>query len=130
MNPDATYRYCGRIFTAEEIEQIRSLIASHPKDHRAQLSRLVCDELRWLRLDGRRKDMSCRVAMLRMEKDGLIKLPAPLKGNGNGHNRPRLTRASEPQPPISGSVGSLGQLSLRAVNTSGESALWNELIER
>ncbi len=74
--------------------------------------------------------MSCRVAMLRMEKDGLIKLPAPLKGNGNGRNRPRLTRASEPQGPISGSVGSLGQLSLRPVDTSGESSLWNELIER
>ncbi len=130
MNFDLTYRYCGRLFTVEEIEQIRSLIASHPKDHRAQLSRLLCDELRWLRPDGRRKDMSCRVAMLRMEKDGLIELPRPLKGNGNGRNRPRLTRASDPQAPISGSVGSLGQLSLRPVDTPGESALWNELIER
>jgi hypothetical protein len=38
--------------------------------------------------------MSCRVAMLRMERDGLITLPPPRKGNGNGHNRPRLTSAS------------------------------------
>jgi hypothetical protein len=130
INPDRTYRYCGRIFTVEEIEQIRCLIASHPKDHRAELSRLVCDELRWLRPDGRRKDMSCRVAMLRMENDGLIKLPAPLKGNGNGHNRPRLTAASEPQEPVTGSVGSLRELSLRPVETSEQSTLWNELIER
>lgn len=130
MNHDLTYRYCGRIFTVEEMEQIRRLIASHPKDHRAELSRLLCDELGWLRPDGRRKDMSCRVAMLRMEKDGLIKLPPPLKGNGNGRNRPRLTRASEPQEPITGSVGSLGQLSLRPVDTSRESSLWNELVER
>jgi hypothetical protein len=130
MNLDRTYRYCGRIFTAEEVEQIRCLIASHPEDHRAQLSRLVCDELGWLRPDGRRKDMSCRVAMLRMEKDGLITLPPPLKGNGNGRNRPLLTRASEPREPLTGSVGSLGQLNLRPVDTSRESSLWNELIER
>ena len=130
MNHDPACRYCGRGFSREEIEQIRSLIALNPQHHRAQLSRLVCDELGWLRPDGRRKDMSCRVAMLRMEKDGLITLPAPLKGNGNGRNRPRLTRASEPQEPLSGSVGSLGQLSLRPVETSVESSLWNELIER
>jgi hypothetical protein len=130
MNRDRTHRYCGRIFTAEEIEQIRNLIASHPHDHRAQLSRLVCDELAWLRLDGRRKDMSCRVAMLRMEKDGLITLPPPLKGNGNGRNCPRITAASEPQEPITGSAGSLGELSLRPVDTPQQSSLWNELIER
>ena len=130
MNPDPAYRYCGRSFSSEELEQIRSLIALNPQHHRAELSRLVCDELDWLRPDGRRKDMSCRVAMLRMEKDGLIRLPPPLKGNGNGRNRPRLTRASEPQDPLSGSVGSLGQVSLRPVATSAESSLWNELIER
>ena len=130
MNLDHTHRYCGRIFTVEEIEQIRGLIASHPQHHRAELSRLVCDELGWLRVDGRRKDMSCRVAMLRMEKDGLITLPPPLKGNGNGRNRPRLARASEPREPISGSVGSLAQLSLRPVDTPRESSLWNELVER
>jgi hypothetical protein len=129
MSQDLTYRYCGRIFTTDEIEHIRCLIASHPQHHRAQLSRLLCDELGWLRPDGRRKDMSCRVAMLRMEKDGLIRLPPPLKGNGNGRNRPRLTRASEPREPVTGSVGRLGELSLRPVETPGESCLWNELVE-
>ena len=33
--------------------------------------------------DGRLKDMSCRVAMLRMHRDGLIELPAPRRRNGN-----------------------------------------------
>lgn len=68
---NTTYRYCGRIFTAEQITQIRDLIASGLQRNRAQLPRLVCDQLRWLRPDGRRKEMSCRLAMLRMERDGL-----------------------------------------------------------
>ncbi|HUT94125.1 MAG TPA: hypothetical protein VMY37_31985, partial [Thermoguttaceae bacterium] len=90
-HPDPSIRYCGRDFTADEMDQIRHLIASDPQRNRAQLSRLVCDRLGWLRPDGRRKDMSCRVAMIRMERDGLITLPPPQKRNGNGRQRPRFT---------------------------------------
>ena len=123
-------RYCGRLFTMEEMDWIRRLMASEPKLNRAQLSRRVCNELHWLRPDGRSKEMSCRVAMLRMERDGLIALPPPQKGNGNGRTRPRLTAASDPKTPLSLSAGELGPLVLRGVDTPLDSALWNELIER
>jgi hypothetical protein len=105
-------------------------MASEPKLNRAQLSRRVCSELRWLRPDGRFKEMSCRVAMLRMQRDGLITLPPPQKGNGNGRTRPRLTAASDPKEPIALPAGTLGQLRFHSVRTPHDSALWNELIER
>jgi len=127
---DITFRYCGRIFTVEEMDQIRHLIASGPQRNRAQLSRLVCDKLCWLRPDGHRKEMSCRVAMLRMQRDGLITLPPPQQSNGNGRHRPRLTAASEPKEPISLAAGALGKLLFRAVDTRENSSVWNELIER
>jgi hypothetical protein len=123
-------RYCGRLFTTEEMDWIRRLLAAEPKLNRARLSRRVCSELHWLRPDGRSKEMSCRVAMLRMERDGLITLPAPQKGNGNGRRQPRLTTASDPKTPISLSAGELSPLVLRPVDTPSDSALWNELIER
>lgn len=123
-------RYCGRLFTMEEMDWIRWLIASEPLLNRAQLPRRVCSELHWLRADGRSKEMSCRVAMLRMERDGLITLPPPQKGNGNGRRRPRLTAASDPKTPLSLSASELGPLVLRPVDTPPDSALWNELIER
>ncbi len=94
-------RYCGRLFTTEEMDWIRRLMTSEPKLNRAQLSRQICSGLPWLRPDGRSKEMSCRVAMLRMERDGLITLPRPEKGNGNGRTRPRLTAASDPKEPLS-----------------------------
>lgn len=125
-----SYRYCGRIFTSEEIELIRRLISSDSTLNRSQLSCLVCDQLGWLRSDGRRKDMSCRVAMLRMHRDGLIQLPPPQKRNGNGRNQPRLTTASDPQEPLSLPVHALGPLLLHPVCTRQYSSLWNELIER
>lgn len=127
---DPGARYCGRSFTAAELGRIRELIAEEPSKNRAELSRLVCDELAWLRADGRRKEMSCRVAMLRMERDGLLALPPPERGNGNGRNRPRLSSASDPREPIVCGVEALGELSLRPVADPSESALWNELIER
>lgn len=123
-------RYCGRLFSAEEMDLIRRLITSDPTKTRAQLSRDVCDRLGWQKPDGQRKDMSCRVAMLRMERDGLLKLPPPRKGNGNGHRRPRLTSASDPQEPLTAPVGRLDELVFRCVETPKDSSLWNELIER
>ena len=102
------HRYCGRLFTAEELDRIRRLIASEPRRNRAELSRRVCDELAWVRPDGRRKDMSCRLAMLRMHRHGLITLPPPEKANGNGRRRPRLTCASAPRAHLCVPAGALG----------------------
>ncbi len=128
--PNLSYIYCGRAFTAQEIYWIRNLIASEPKRNRLGLSRLVCDQFQWLRPDGRLKDMSCRVAMLRMHRDNLICLPPPQKKNGNGRIRPKLSPASDPQKSISLPVGQLGKLLLRQVSAQKDSSLWNELIER
>lgn len=123
-------RYCGRVFTAEEIALIARLIAGDTKPNRAQLSRLVCDELRWLRPDGHRKDMACRVAMLRMHRDGIITLPRPSKGNGNGRTNPKATAACDPREKLTLPAGAFGELQFRLVATKQDSAVWNELIQR
>lgn len=130
MTDDGSVKYCGRDFTAEDLAMIRELIASDARHHRLALSRIVCDKLGWFRPDGGRKDMSCRVAMLRMHRDGLIALPPPRRANGNGRTRPRMTRASDPGEPIECSAGDLGKLTVTQVATRSDSSRWNELIER
>lgn len=126
--PATIHRYCGRDFTAKEIGRIRELIDTRPPLNRAQLSRRVCDELRWLRPDGTRKDMSCRVAMLRMERNGLIRLPPPRRKNANGRIRPKPTTAGDPREPIELPRAALGEITLQPVRSRKDSALWNELI--
>ncbi len=124
-------RYCGRDFSTAEIDKLRSLIAHHPTATRAGLSRLACEALDWRRPDGRLKDMSCRVAMLRMQTHGLIELPPPRKGNGNG--KPYLRRTPEAEPDmfeVGGSVGSLGNLTLEPISNRRQSHLWNEYVDR
>ncbi len=123
-------RYCGRDFIQSEIEHIRHLIDEKPPKMRVEISRAVCRDFKWYKHDGGLKDMSCRVALLRMEKDGLIKLPPPKKPNGNGKRRIKFTSTTNPQPSISLSVGKLPDLKIELVGSAKESKLWNEYIHR
>ena len=121
-------RYCGRDFTLKEFKQIRSLIKQNPEFNRMRLSKKVCRMLGWLKPDGKLKDMSCRVAMLRMQKDGLIVLPPPTHAKAP-LKKIKFTPATNPQSPVVCSVNQLPQLHLQMV-TKATSALWNEYIER
>lgn len=124
-------RYCGREFSVVEIEQIRQCITAHPEANRAGLSRVVCEELDWRRANGGLKEMSCRVAMLRMEADGLIVLPPPRKRNANGQPYCRRTAAAEPELfPVREPVHALSELHLELVQGRPASHLWNEYIDR
>ena len=124
-------RYCGRPFTTTEVQCIQQLIADHPTATRARLSRLVCEQLGWRRDNGRLKDMSCRVAMLRMQDDGLLQLPPPRNGNNNGKPYLRRTRQAEPQIPLTAtSPRALGELRLQLVTDRQHSHLYNEYMAR
>lgn len=124
------FRYCGREFSGEEVEIIREIIASDPHLSRVAISRLVCERLNWFKPDGGLKEMSCRVALLRMQNDGLILLPPPQNTNGNGKVRPCITSASAPGEPVMVCAGHLGGLSIKRVSVFKESSLFNELMER
>jgi hypothetical protein len=91
---------------------------------------MVCEELRWLKPNGTQKDMSCRVALLRMLEDGLITLPPPRWGNGNGKAYRRRTAAGQPGFPITAAVGDLQDLHLQTVEGLANSHLWNEYVDR
>ncbi len=91
-----SHRYCGREFSADDLAQIRRLIAEQPGRTRAELSRLTCQALNWYKADGGLKQMSCRVAMLRMQADGHIQLPPPTCQRPQG--RIQFTPATAAQP--------------------------------
>ena len=124
-------RYCGRTFTCLELDAIRQLITDHPNATRAALSRLVCERLDWRRDNGRLKEMSCRVAMLRMQDDGALQLPPPRNGNNNGKPYRRRTQLAEPEPlrQVS-SRKELGTLQLQLVTQRHDSHRHNEYIDR
>ena len=123
-----SHRYCGRDFQAEDIALIRALIAEDPARSRTALSRLTCQALAWHKADGGLKDMSARVAMLRMHNEGLITLP-PSRGRPPDA-RVRITTLSDPQPRLERPATALRPLTWSRVREKAQSRLWNELIER
>ena len=122
-------RYSGRVFGPQEIEQVRDIIRNHPKSSRQQLSYRVCEAFDWRKADGSLKDMSCRVALLRMHREGLIELPAPQHKVNPCRSFARRTQQAEPWGLLEASVHELEGLRLEVVDRKS-SALWNETIDR
>jgi hypothetical protein len=72
--------------------------------------------------------MSARVALLRLEAKGLIKLPAPRNGNGNGRPYQHKPSLCPPGQLLEIPLRSLGPVELRLVDNPRSSELWNSLI--
>ena len=122
--------YCGRDFSPADIQTIRSLIAQNPTLLRSPLSRRLCELFGWVKPNGELKDMTCRVALLRMHEQGLITLPASQIPTPRRRPHFPATPASDVQPWLLQPVHQIGPLTLRLVAGAAASALWNEYIQR
>src|SRR5258708_18989950 len=128
--PPGSARFSGRDFTGEELAAIRSWLAPE-KLCREQLARRVCEEFRWLNAQGKLKTMSCKVALLRMERARLIVLPLPRK---RCHNRQRKPGAEWllplPESPLALSAQQLREVRLEVVQTKAERALYHRHLQQ
>ena len=66
---------CGQDFSAPLLERIMHCASEEPNLSRRALSRRVCEWLDWRAPNGQLKDMSCRVALGKLEERGLLELP-------------------------------------------------------
>jgi hypothetical protein len=69
------WRYRGRVVTAEDIVQIRQLIAENPRASRRRLSTLLCEAWQWKQANGALREMVCRGLLLMLHRAGEIELP-------------------------------------------------------
>jgi hypothetical protein len=118
-------RYCCREFSDTELDLVRTLAAE--LSTRTAIADAVCEALDWRRHDGRPKDMSARVALLRMAGDGLVVLP-PRNGNGNGAIPARMEPVSELSLGVPTTLRELGPIELTRVETKASSRRWRTLI--
>lgn len=68
-------RFRGKNVTSQEVADIQTLLAKHPGKSRCGISRLLCEQWNWRHANGFLKDMLCRSLLLRLEEQGLIRLP-------------------------------------------------------
>jgi Domain of unknown function (DUF4338) len=128
VSPRESWRFSGRTFSPQELEWLKGLLCSESLT-RQQLSRRVCQQLNWINPAGRLKEMSCRVALLRMERAGLIDLPAPLHPNTNGRTSPKEWTIPKSEGPLILAAGQLRSLRLEVVQTK-QDAGWYRAIMR
>ena len=118
---------CGRQFSPEEIHWINEQVQTCPDLNRVQLSKQFCRHFDWTTPGGQLKQMSCRVALLRLEKSGLVRLPVQQKKvrcDTTIHN----SKEGEPGQPIRIDSGKV-KICLELVRRK-TAPLFNELIQR
>jgi hypothetical protein len=123
-------RYRGRPVTAGEIQQIRELIAAHPRESRRRLSQRLCEAWGWRQANGALRDMVARGLMLALSRAGHIELPAVKWRPPNPLAvRARPGSIEVQRAPISGKLRELGELVFRQVRRTDEERTFNALLE-
>jgi len=105
----------GREFSDEMIERIRMRVRDDPTLTRTRLSREVCAWLDWRGVGGHPKEMSCRVALLKLARRGVISLPKARDVSFARRAEPQA-RAAESGPVVQMSLAELGEVSLVPVD--------------
>jgi len=118
--------------TPEILAQIQALSDANPGWSRRKLSMQVCEWLEWRRPNGKLKDMSCRVALLELERAGLLHLPPAGPAPPKRTPRPSATPSFQQEPAIQCSLSELGDITLVLINGSNSKASrqWNELMNQ
>ena len=125
-------RICGQEFSDEICDRIRATIETEPTISRRALSLRVCEWLNWKSPNGKPKEMSCRVALLKLHRGGHLSLPEPGVRNWTVVEGKRSTLSLPEIESLRCRLKSLGEIKLVLVDSKNRllSRLWNDLMER
>lgn len=119
----------GRRIGDVELALIRSLLASNPDWHRTRLSRELCTIWDWHNAVGQPKDMAARTLLLKLERAGLIKLPARQAPSCNAQRNRYIPEPVTPGEPICGALREIQPLRVEIITPrSADARLFNSLL--
>jgi hypothetical protein len=113
------------------IDRITAVVTFEPSITRSALSRQVCEWLGWRSPDGKPREVSCRKALLELDRRGYVKLP-PSERPAGFSKPPTVREPSLDLPKVHCRLEELGRVEVIPVASrySQTSAVWNELLER
>src|SRR3954454_23604117 len=85
--------FCGRKFTAQDVELMRVVARDYAGLGVTEIARTVCELLAWTRPNGGLKNHECRQLLEQLQSAGFLQLPELRKRGGRG---PRRAGRSEP----------------------------------
>ena len=123
---------CGREFGPQLLQRIQQTVDQAPDLSRRALSRLVCEWLNWRTALDRLKEVSCRVALLKLHRRGALDLPAVAPAVVSLPRPLPARRGPQPIMVTEASLQALQPVSLRPIEQADCSAsrLWNQMMER
>lgn len=131
MGGDGELIHVGRAIGAGEVALIRETVELFPGLSRYELANTLCDHLEWYTASGTYRTDACLGLLERLERRGLIRLPAKRSWTPPGRvGQGAGSEATEPGAAIRGELGELGGVRLTVVEGRGETARWNAYVAR
>ncbi len=123
---------CRQEFTDAILQRIRNKVSDDPLMTRMRLSRQVCEWMDWRRPGGKLKEMSCRVALLKLHRHGIIPLPAPRKGPARLIGVKAPAKFEHEPEPLNIALSELGEIEIVPVGSrhSNTFKTWKGLMDR
>ena len=117
-------------FSQELIDRINETIKTEPNISRRELSRRVCEWMNWRAPNGKLKEMSCRKALLDLNKRKIIHLPESAPFPTAKAERARFSQGIQ-TPSIKCSLSELGAIDIMLVPHGNDeySRIWNNLMQ-
>ncbi len=122
--------FCGRTFSAPELELMRQITAEFSALGVTEISRTVCELLGWKRPNGKLKNHECRQLLERLQAEGILTLPALRNLGGRGPRRVNLREPRFEPEPLAGAASEYEPVELALVEGPAESRRWREQVER
>ena len=113
------------------LDHINETVEANPELSRRALSLQICDLLDWKSLNGKPKEMSCRVALLKLHRLGQIQLPQPASGVAFVRAQRAPVNVVPQISAVECELAELGKVELIPVDSRfpAQSRIWNEIME-
>ena len=130
MNAIFEVTFCGRRFTAQEVELMRVVARDYAGLGVTEIARTICELLEWTRPSGGLKNHECRQLLERLAEEGVLTLPALRKLGGRGSRRVNLSQPNSEPEPVECAARDCEPLELVLVEGEEESRKWRAQVER
>jgi hypothetical protein len=131
MSVTKLFTYRNRIVTSEDVNFLVEIIVDNPKESRRALSIRVCRDWNWVQANGALKDGVCRGLMLKLHREGHIKLPPRKRPfTGGRQSKQRINKTEIDKTSIFSTVKDLQPIEIRQVRRTKLDKLFNSLIEQ
>ena len=122
------FRHRGRDLTAADIASIQATIAVHFARGRTFIGVQLCEQWDWRQGNGQYKAFAARDLLLRLQRAGLVELPAPQRTKVN-----RARQNYEQMPlmihtPLDGTLADHPAVRVQQVQDAAEHYLWDYLL--